>query len=159
MPHRVVQELQSAWLTDECPSVAKGKQRLRGLKAKGKSFEKKVGRELKRLISPLEPPPELRSEQWIAYQDRNGPGWGQPDHYLVFPDRVLLIECKLTQRAQAIMQMRELYVPLLLHIYARPVTLIQACRNLSEAWKWRCKSPLELLEVDSDRAYLWHVWR
>ena len=56
--------------------------------------------------------------------------YAQPDHYIVFPTHVLLIECKLSQKSRAFPQMGLLYVPLLREIYNLPIVGVQACKNL-----------------------------
>lgn len=75
---------------------------------------------------------ELHSGTWLYFSDENGPGYAQPDHYVVQDNRVLLIECKLSQTPRAWVQMRKLYKPLLEMYYNLPVLCIQACRNLRE---------------------------
>ena len=84
-----------------------------------------------RFIQELLPPGAiLKSEQWFYYIDENGRNYCQPDHFVVLPTHVLLVECKLTQKSRAFPQMGGLYVPVLQHIYKRPIVGVQVCRNM-----------------------------
>lgn len=130
--------------------------RLRGSRAKGISYEKMVGRWLREWAKTL-PGVTLHSGQWLKFQDSSGPGHAQPDHYLVFPSLVLLIECKLKQNTCAEGQLLHLYRPLLEHLYARPVFTIQVFRH----WRFRpnrfeIKHPAELVAYPRDGVFMWH---
>jgi len=76
------------------------------------------------------PAARMVSEQWIGFTDVNGSGMCQPDGWIVFPTHIVLLECKLTQTPVAQKQMRELYVPVLMHIYGLPVICVQVVKNL-----------------------------
>lgn len=69
--------------------------------------------------------------QWITFTDANGPGFAQPDYFILQPEQVLLFECKLTQTEEAWRQLRSLYGPLLAHIFERPIISVQVCHNLT----------------------------
>lgn len=77
--------------------------------------------------------PSIHYHQWIEYADANGSGRCEPEAYVVFPDRIVLFECKLTGCALGRTQMEHLYAPLLAHIYARPVVCVQLCKSLTSA--------------------------
>src|SRR3954470_9248395 len=85
----------------------------KGSKAKGLSFERKVGKELIRQMATGElKSGKLHSGTWLKYLDRNGPGFAQPDHFILYSDLILLLECKLKQNTQAEDQLQILYRPL-----------------------------------------------
>jgi hypothetical protein len=74
-------------------------------------------------------PGELRSGQWIRFVDHNGPGYCQPDHFIVQNACVLCFECKLSQTEYATNQLFGLYLPVLQFIYKRPVVCFQVFKN------------------------------
>lgn len=115
--------------------------KLTGSRAKGKRFEKRVGRELKRILGNRAADLLLMPARWIWFEDEGGPGWAQPDFFIVLPDSIALLECKLTQRASAWNQMADLYVPLLDWIFDRPVRQFQVCQNL--------RTPARLIKLES----------
>jgi len=88
------------------------------------AYERKVGKVLRTLW------PMTRSAIWFAFEDANGPGCCQMDHLAVFPDQVLVIECKLSETDYAWLQIEALYAPVLGEYFQRPVTGIQATRHL-----------------------------
>lgn len=98
---------------------------------------------------------ELVLKQWILFADSNGIGWAQPDAYLVMKERILLVECKLTQSDEATPQMISLYLPLLRKIYDTPILCLQVCKNLRYVPKKFVESPQELLERPGPGAYTW----
>lgn len=98
-------------------------QRGRGTKALGLAYEKKVGKVLRRLF------PEVFSGTWFEFLDDRS-RWCQIDHFVVLPGQVLLVECKLSEKDSAWSQMRDLYTPVLLSLYHRPVTRVQATKFL-----------------------------
>src|SRR4249919_967845 len=106
------------------------KHRFSSLQKKGLGYERKVGRELRRRFG------EVHSNQWIEFFDLNGRGFAQPDHYIVCDDAVLVFECKLSQQEAGLVQIGELYRPLLRKIYDRPVIGVLACKVLRRECKW-----------------------
>lgn len=70
-------------------------------------------------------PGELFEGQWLAFYDKNGRGYAQPDYYVVGPSAILLIEVKLKQNTDAHLQLVGLYAPLLTRLYSKPVWLLQ----------------------------------
>lgn len=105
-----------------------GKQpRLKGNRAKGKTYERTILRCLKRAF--LEPD-RIHYNEWLGYTDASGSNFCQPDIYVVLPSYVLLLEVKLTQTEDAEIQLRDLYRPLLEALYSRPVVMVQVCKNL-----------------------------
>ena len=55
---------------------------------------------------------------WIEYSDINGLGYCQPDGILWTEEQIIVFECKLTfTYRKAYNEMRDLYAPLLEHMY------------------------------------------
>lgn len=145
--YRVIDGLRLCTLLDQRPSCIPrpgGK----GSKALGRTYEKKIGKLVKRTY------PDLISGQWFEYYDNNGRGYCQIDHYLVFNEQVLVLECKLTQTSVAWGQMHELYKPVLEHMYKRPVTCVQVCKHVVD----RTPTISELSEALAKPGsyFLWH---
>ena len=100
---RVIEGLK--WVTAAKPPPFDGKpKKLKGMPAKGKAYEKKVGLHLKQLVEDGLPG-ELWIGPWFCFEDTNGKGMAQPDALLFRKDRVLIIEAKLKQSPAAIPQL------------------------------------------------------
>lgn len=80
----------------------------------------------------MTPKMELRRE-WIRFTDANGDGWAEPDGFLLLDHEVVVFEIKLTGCRYAVQQLRDLYAPLLLRLFERPVRGLQICRALGPA--------------------------
>lgn len=120
---------------------------LTGTKGRGLTYERKVGRVLKGYW------PHVRSGVWFAFVDRNGPGVCQVDHFVVLPDQVLLVECKLSENDMAWAQINDLYRPILGDYFGLTVTGVQATKHV--------RSADALLDIRSAVAHpgataLWH---
>ena len=150
---RKVRGLKWAELRDDGP-FSKQKPKRRAHKA-GLAYERKVGRKLKRMLLADELEGELRLSQWILFADVNGIGWAQADVYLLMKDRILLIECKLTQSDNAVPQLLSLYLPLLRKVYNLPILCLQVCHNLRYVPKKLVESPQELLAEPGPGVYTW----
>lgn len=126
MKFNTIREIQDLRFATPChyPPHLPRTRRLKGNKAKGITYERVVGRRVAKRW------PALISGQWFRFIDANGQGYCQPDHFIVFPDQVLLLECKLTQRDRAFVQINHLYRPVLSYLYQRPVTGVMVCKNL-----------------------------
>lgn len=98
-----------------------------GVKGRGLTYEKKVGRVLRGYW------PHVRSGIWFAFIDKNGPGVCQVDHFVVLPDQVLLVECKLSESDVAWVQIRDLYGPILADYFQLTVTGVQATKHVRSA--------------------------
>lgn len=107
--------------------------RLRGCRAKGITFERRVEKFLKKKLSQGDLRGQFHPGQWIEFEDSKGLGYAQPDFYIVNSGGVLLLECKLSQTDTAWDQLYGLYKPLLEHIYKVPVVSVQVCKNLRQA--------------------------
>lgn len=105
----------------------KGSPKLKGARAKGKTYERTIFRLLKRALAP---DVELYYNLWIGYTDSQGTSYCQPDIFLVLPGWILLLECKLTQTEEAERQLQGLYKPVLEWIFHKPVVTVQVCKNL-----------------------------
>lgn len=98
-----------------------------GVKRQGLTYEKKIGRVLRGYW------PHAQSGVWFAFVDRNGPGVCQVDHFVVLPEQVLLVECKLTENDMAWAQIKDLYGPILADYFGLTVTGVQAVKHLRNA--------------------------
>ena len=131
-----------------------GKNQNRNAKAcvkKGHAYERVVHRELKR----LDLGGEICFQQWIMFADENGLGWAQPDLYVLWPNLLLLIECKLTQSKSADQQLLGLYLPLLRDIYQLPILCLQVCKNLRVVPPKLVDGPADLLKFPGPGVHTW----
>jgi hypothetical protein len=94
----------------------------------------------------------VHSGQWIEFYDSNGHGNAQPDHYIEGENFILLVEVKLKQTIAAEGQMWELYAPLLVHIYHKPVVFVQAFKY----WRFTTESIRSPIEAKPNRMNSWH---
>ncbi len=76
--------------------------------------------------------PAAQIGKWFVFHDANGRGHCQPDAFVHLTRSVLLFEMKLTQTHEAFLQMAQLYVPVLEHVYKKPCLPVQICRTLRE---------------------------
>lgn len=108
-----------------------------------------------------EPPNEgLYLGQWLQFIDAAGRGMAQPDAYLVGPNSVLVFEIKLTQCKSGLLQIGQLYRPLLRQIYQRPVVGILVCKNLIYSpGQWAVDGPEQLLNTTAEDIFTWHHLR
>ena len=131
------------------------KVRLTGVRQKGILYERAFGK----WLAGEFPDREIRSDQWICFEDKVGKGYACIDHYVVLPHAVLLFECKLTWTKRAWWQLEHRYRPLLREIHQRPVCTIQVCRNLSAPVPARVRrTPRELAEHPEAGRFTF-VWR
>lgn len=150
--HNVVRlPLKEAELLSYRPSAIPKPKRMKGSRAKGKTYERAFGRWAKR-----EHWPDLISGQWIYYQDTTGVHYAQPDHYVALEDKILLFECKLTQRRTAETQLELLYAPLLIHIFSRPVICVQVCKVLRLPPVQEIRGPEDLEHIVPKGPLTWH---
>jgi hypothetical protein len=148
--HRVLVHLQGCDRLDGRPPFIPQPRRLVGTKAKGLSFERKVGKVLRDAFGL-----EVHSGAWFEFRDRNGVGCCQPDHFVLFERVVLLVECKLSERDEAWGQMHKLYKPVLEFYFKRPVVCVQACRFLKSGRGLIYKIQDALARPWED--HLWHL--
>lgn len=93
------------------------------------------------------------SEQWIEFEDDNGHGYAQPDHLIIEPSRVVIVECKLSQNDAAWDQLLLLYRPLIETIYPeRESICVQSCKYLRHG---RDKIVTDFSQLSHE--VLWHV--
>ena len=151
--YRRIEGLVWVQLTDEGPIISRKAPRKASVK-RGRGYERKVARYLKREKDKYEG--ELFVGQWLLFKDKHGYGKAQPDAYILRPDLVVLIECKLTQTDDVVPQLLQLYLPLIRQLYSRKVVCIQACHNLRYAPKKQIKDPMELIEVPRPGIWTWH---
>lgn len=101
--------------------------RLRGSKAKGVAYEKKVVRELPRRLGL-----SLTYHQWIEWTQRDGQkGFAEPEGWFELQDEIILIECKLTGIHFGHGQMTDTYKPLLEFLFPdKPIRCLMICRGV-----------------------------
>lgn len=143
----------------EPPGFAKAK--LKGSAAKGKTYERKVWKYVNKWIEQ-EGRTELAPiyQPWIQFEDANGWGLASPDIVLVAPDRVVVLEAKLSQTAAAEHQLVKTYFPLLSLLFAKPVFGIQVCKNMYEHPKHSVRNLVGHLDGDLDEilpVMTWHL--
>ncbi len=121
------------------------------------TYQRTVERELKRRFPD---DPGLHIGQWLQFVDGGGTGMAQPDAYLVGPHSVICFEVKLTQRQSALLQIGQLYRPLLREIYKLPVVGVVVCQNLIHApGKWLIGGPEDVLDNRGEDIFTWHHLR
>lgn len=86
---------------------------------------------MKLLTTEWAPTLEWRYHEWIDFTDDRGNGGCEPEAFAVLPHEVVLVEVKLTGCRYGHEQLAGLYVPLLSHIFARPVRALQICRAVN----------------------------
>ena len=100
---------------------------------RGKTFERRVFNYVKSQKEKGYLDATILYGAWIKYFDKNGLGYAQPD-ILLFDNKttdIYILECKLTQTDDAILQLRSLYKPLIEELYPnRKVYLIQIFKNI-----------------------------
>lgn len=99
---------------------------------------------------------------WINFEDKNGPGWAQPDFLIEFPfsDAILILESKYTWVRDAYSQIEHLYKPLVERIYSKPAfgivvakVLTPDCRSLPV---FRSLDEAALAATSGGKTVLWH---
>lgn len=147
----MIEGLRWAELTQDDPWPQR--QRLRGARARGMTYQRHLARELRRRFGPE----NLHESQWLRFIDANGRGYAQPDVYLVGSRSVVCFEAKLTQRDAALAQLGRLYRPLLRHVYGKPVVGVVVCKNLVyRPGRWQIPGPEEVLDTTQEAIYTWH---
>jgi len=89
--------------------------RLRGSKAHGVAYEKRVAKEVCRLL------PGTRWGQWYEYGESGRTRFCQVDLVRVSPTSVVVFECKLSNVEEALRQLEEVYKPVLACAYRLPI--------------------------------------
>lgn len=156
---QIVEPVSFAALRADPPSFAT-RSKLTSSQARGKTFERKVIKELARAIKAGELPPgtELLVGPWINFTDENGPGICQPDAILLTASSVLIIEAKLKQSARAIFQLCGLYSPLVKVLWPRPTHLLLEVFKFPRCGKtphW-VDSPANFLANPRPGVHYWH---
>src|SRR3982750_976997 len=93
---RIVKNLRSAQMITDPPSMFSKQPKLRGAKGKGLTYERHVGRTLKRWAAAGQLHGDIRLGQWFSFHDENGHGYCQTDILVVTSSLVFILECKLT---------------------------------------------------------------
>ena len=101
------------------PSFIPRPKRLKGARAYGVRYERSVAWATGGIHG-----------QWFRYIDANGEAWCQTDVILKLGDRIAVIECKLSNIAEADEQLTRLYVPVVAKALHMPVVGIIVVRHL-----------------------------
>lgn len=113
-----------------------------------------MGRHLKYLLSKGVLAGKLYSEQWFAFEDENGPGYAQADHFVVGEAKIWLFECKLTQTVEAYGQLFSLYAPLLSRLFpGRTIVCVQVFKN----WRYTAESVNNLADCRVGALNCWNL--
>jgi len=96
----------------------------KGSKAAGVRYEKSVVAALKSRF------PLLLHGQWFSFADAFGPGICQPDIILRGSQACVVLECKLTDRAEALEQI-QLYLPIVTKAFGLPCRGMIIAKNLT----------------------------
>lgn len=68
-------------------------------------------------------------QPWFQFHDLGiGKGFANPDIVIEFPDRICLIETKLTGGPHGRLQMEWLYRPILEKVFGKPVVCLLVCK-------------------------------
>lgn len=106
--------------------------------------------------------PDLRHipGSWIQFEDAGGPGWAQPDLIVVGAARALVVEAKLTHCLDARLQLQNLYLPLVRHLFPdHDYGILEVCRfpKPDETTIWVEDPEIALLFADQHPRYMtWH---
>lgn len=122
MSHRRIIGLEWALESVGPAAFTAKRRRPRGAKGAGVKFERELA---KRLGSAA------RHGQWFQFLDLNGTGYAQTDLLLFSAEAVFCLEVKLGNIEAGEAQFRELYKPLLEHIYGLPAYGIVIARHLT----------------------------
>lgn len=139
------------------PNFAKTASRTKGSKAAGRRYEKAVVKHIKSWAKVYQDC-KIVPGQWLEFQDAIGHGYAQPDILLIYPDRIVVLECKLSQTESARGQVMGLYKPLLEQLMGLPVFGVQVCKYL----RGEQKNPIRDLESFAERKitedfFCWHL--
>ena len=126
-PNRKVSDL--LWVKKTIDMRQGERPRLTAAQAKGRAYERKVAGLVAELATELQSVRETLHNPWFKFRDRFGTAHAQPDYLLLADGIVYIFEVKLTQRAQAIAQLQDLYGPLVSLYFKRPVALIAVYKN------------------------------
>lgn len=94
---------------------------------------------------------------WIEYYDiKLGHGFCEPEAYIEFENRVLIVECKRTGCVEGLTQMQFLYAPLIHHILKKPIQMLQICHFVTKSTPVPFVNSIEEF-LQTDQPYgTWH---
>ena len=100
--------------------------------------------------------PSALHGQWFTYLDANGQAYCQPDLIFVTKKEILVLEVKLKWTSKALDQLAYLYLPILAHVYARPVRAAVITKILTPGCPSPCYNVVEALASPSHTIPLIH---
>ena len=127
--------------------------RVKGSAARGLSFQRRVRNYLR---SAFVGRANVLDSPWIKYSDVSGSHWCQPDFIIDAPDRVIVVEAKLTLRrlGQALVQLQSLYRPCVELVFDRPAVLCVAFHH----WIHDVDtSAIPMVDEPEELLYPWHL--
>lgn len=123
MSHRRIEGLGFAQESEGPKCFTAKRRRPRGAKGAGVKFEKMLANAFG---------VRARWGQWFRFADLNGMGYAQTDLLLFARDEVIVFECKLGNIWAGEAQARELYKPILEHVYGLPCRCVVVARHLTD---------------------------
>lgn len=132
---------------------------LKGSQGAGIRFQDRIGAILETEIRAKRLEGRLYSDLWLFYEDANGQGYAQPDHFILQPERIILLECKLTQVDTAWDQMDGLYVPLLRKLFRREeIIRVQAFKTMRKEDPTRPRISPTKRPLEFEDGAVWHQY-
>jgi hypothetical protein len=113
-----------------------------------------------KLLLPLERKAGLQHKKvsvssgvWFEFYDIDGRGTCEVDHLVLYEDRVIVVECKLTQTPRGLSQLNLLYLPVVRQVFkSAAVSGVMICKKLYEepellatSWEEVLASPLSVI--------------
>lgn len=124
--------------------------RLKGARAAGKAYERRLA---KRLV-------DAEYEPWFAFEDERGKGWCAPDFLIRVGNTVVIVECKLTVTQKAVDKFEGLYKPVVQKaLGCEKVVLVQVFKHFTKGFKNPLLECIEDMYNENLPAVNWLNWR
>lgn len=108
-------------------------------------------------LLPTSFPGRVESSVWFEFFDSNGRGVCEADHIIICPDRVVVVECKLTQTPRGLFQLEKLYLPLVEFLFPEVrVQGVMICKTLYKEPEYLVTKWRELSEWKGNEILTWH---
>jgi len=110
------------------PDGIPAKPKLKGTKAQGAAYEKKIVKGLEKQFGE-----SFNYHKWFCFR-RTLDGkkeYCEPEMFLLFKNFICLMECKRTGNMWGKQQMENFYAPVLEKVYDRPVRCLLICKHVS----------------------------
>lgn len=93
---------------------------------KGLAFQRKITKEICSLGLG-----RVFAEPWFVYKLRSVLRYCSPDIIIEQPNRIIVVEIKLTWQPEIDNKLRNLYTPIAKHVFRKPVKAVLVVRNVS----------------------------